>query len=286
MKQARQAANSVPPQNDYTQPVAYDTQGRPLYLHPPTQDQGLSPTPPPAVVGVPVPPQTVYTQQPAEPMPHKISEQTKSRHAKSTKMFPGLELSDTEYVVSNAIRHPIGIFTIWFGEIFGMILLGAIWITLMMDPDMAAGWLDSGEDKFNFTLVMLALEGLLLLVGWVGAIVYNGNKFIVTNERVIQFVRTGLFTKRRKTISLRGVEDVSYKQDGVIQTMFGYGSIRLSTIGDETTYRFSIVDKPEKETRIINEAVQASKNGRQVPDSVLEDLYADNRNTTKKPPLV
>ena len=279
MKQARQTSKPASEiHQDYSQPAAYDTQGRPLYLHPPAPHQGLSPNPQ-AAPAAPQAPPTVYTQRPVEPVPYEVSEQTKARHTRSLEMFPGLELSDTEYVVRNAVRHPIGIFTIWFGEVFGMILLGAVWIALMLNPDMAAGWLDDGESKFNFTLVMLGLEGLLLLVGWVGSIIYNGNRFIVTNERVIQFVRTGLFAKRRKTISLRGIEDVSHQQNGIIQMLFGYGSIRLSTIGDETTYRFSIVDQPEKQTKIINEAVQACKNNRPVPDSVLERFYADDSTT-------
>lgn len=272
-KQPSAAANTGV---DHSQPVAYDAQGRPLYLHPPTPDQGLSPgqqMPPSSAAATA--PRTVYTQRPAEPMPYVVSEETKARHKRSLEIFPNLDLSDTEYVVRNAVRHPIGIFTIWFSEVFGMLVLAAVWLAFMINPDAAVGWLDGGEDKFNFTLVMLALEALLLLMGWIGSIIYNGNKFIVTNERVIQFVRTGLFSKRRKTINLRGIEDVSYRQNGIIQTLFGYGSMRLATIGDETTYRFSIVDQPEKQTKIINEAVQASKNGRPVPESVLEDFYTN-----------
>ncbi|MDN5819372.1 MAG: PH domain-containing protein [bacterium] len=274
MKQTKPTPRQAPELgDDYTQPAAYDTQGRPLYLHPPTPDQGLSPQPiPPA----PVSARTVYTQHPVEPAPYQVSEETKARHDRSLEIFPNLDLSDNEYVIRNAARHPIGIFMIWFGEVFGMLVLGAVWLALMLNPDTAVGWLDSGEDKFNFTLVMLGLEGFLLLIGWVGSIIYNGNKFIVTNERVIQFVRTGLFARRRKTINLNGVEDVSFRQHGIIPTLFGYGSIRLSTVGDETTYRFSIVDKPDMQTKIINKAVQAAKTGRPVPESMLADFYTND----------
>jgi hypothetical protein len=49
--------------------------------------------------------------------------------------------------------------------------------------------------------------------------------------------------------------------------MFDYGSIRLSTEGDETTYRFNYVTAPKKQIAILNNAVEAFKNGRPVDDS-------------------
>lgn len=50
-------------------------------------------------------------------------------------------------------------------------------------------------------------------------------------------------------------------------TCSGYGSLRLSTEGDETTYRFSFVENPSKQVALLNNAVEAFKNGRPVdPD--------------------
>jgi hypothetical protein len=60
------------------------------------------------------------------------------------------------------------------------------------------------------------------------------------------------------------IEDASYVQQGVIQAMFNYGAIRLSTEGDETTYRFSYVTNPKQQIATLNNAVEAFKNGRPV----------------------
>ena len=90
-------------------------------------------------------------------------------------------------------------------------------------------------------------------------VIYKDNTFFVTNESVIQHIRTGLFTDREQTISLGEIEDASYSQDGFFQSVLGYGSIRLSTVGDEFTYLFTIVADPSKQLQALNDAVEAFK---------------------------
>ena len=46
--------------------------------------------------------------------------------------------------------------------------------------------------------------------------------------------------------------------------MLNYGMIRLSTEGDETTYRFSYVANPKEQIAVLNNAVESFKNGRPV----------------------
>ena len=67
-------------------------------------------------------------------------------------------------------------------------------------------------------------------------------------------------------MSLLNIEDTSFSQAGPIQYLFGYGSIRLSTEGDETTYRFDYVVNPKEQVAKINNAVEAFKDGRPAED--------------------
>jgi len=46
--------------------------------------------------------------------------------------------------------------------------------------------------------------------------------------------------------------------------MLDYGTIRLSTEGEETTYRFSYVANPRGHVARLNNAIEAFKNGRPV----------------------
>ena len=43
--------------------------------------------------------------------------------------------------------------------------------------------------------------------------------------------------------------------------MLNYGSIRLSTVGDEQTYLFTYVDRPKEQFRVINHVVQQVDEG-------------------------
>jgi hypothetical protein len=107
----------------------------------------------------------------------------------------------------------------------------------------------------------------ILLVGIGGYIavwVYMNNKFFLTNESVIQEIQTSLFSRHEQTVSLINIEDASFQQHGILQTMLNYGSIRLSTEGDETTYRFEYVSNPKEQIATLNNAVEAFKNGRPV----------------------
>ena len=68
------------------------------------------------------------------------------------------------------------------------------------------------------------------------------------------------------TIAPSSIEDASFRQSGIIQTVFNYGTIRLSTEGEETTYIFHFVARPREQIAVINNAIEDFKNGRPVCD--------------------
>ena len=70
--------------------------------------------------------------------------------------------------------------------------------------------------------------------------------------------------RREQTVSLGSIEDASFKQNGILQTVLDYGTIRLSTEGQETTYVFRYVAHPKKQIATLNNAIEAFKNGRPV----------------------
>ena len=60
-------------------------------------------------------------------------------------------------------------------------------------------------------------------------------------------------------IDLVSVEDVSFKQSGLFEHLFEVGTLRMSTIGDETTYIFKYLDTPTDELEIITHYVHVEK---------------------------
>ena len=209
----------------------------------------------------PVIPQVVQLTRAAEPqMPH-ISDEAKRRHEESVRKHPTLNLSDGEYIINEVRRHPIGLVSIMGVAAFLILLVIA---GIAAYPAIAAQSTVVLPPFSSFLMPALLFIILIALGGYIAAYVYLNNKFFLTNESVIQEIQTSLFSHHEQTVSLANIEDASYRQTGIIQSMFNYGSIRLSTEGDETTYRFQFVSNPKKQIAILNNAVENFKNGRPV----------------------
>lgn len=230
-----------PNQPDYDQPVAYDKDGNPLYAHPPAQTQ-----------------QFVHVSRAVDPVEPEISPETARRHEESVAKYPELNISKQEYVISAVRRHPIGLLgplVVGGALIVGVIAILALYPTLV----------PSGNPPFSSLILPAVLVMLLITIGIYTVVwVYLNNKFFLTNESVIQEIQTSLFAHNEQTVSLGNIEDASYSQTGLLQLLFNYGSIRLSTEGDETTYRFYYVSNPKQQIALLNNAIEAFKNGRPI----------------------
>lgn len=207
-------------------------------------------------------PQMVYVARPVTPENPQIPEEIRTKHDASKKQYPSLNLSDGEYVISAVRRHPIGMVPI-FG-IVGVVLL-ALGIGVPIYETMRAT--SGGLPPTGIVGVLAFLLGILTIIGgYVAVYIYVNNKFFLTNESVIQEIQHSLFSKHEQTVSLANIEDASFIQNGLIPHLFNYGAIRLSTEGDETTYRFNYVSNPKRQIATLNNAVEAFKNGRPVSE--------------------
>lgn len=243
-------SQTPPPQK----PVAYDSEGRPLYAAPQPQSQPSEPQP-----------QFVHMSRAVEPAKLEVTPEVKAKHDESMRRYPSLNLSEAEYIISAVRRHPIGLFL----PIGITIFLVALVISLLINYPLIVGSLNMATVP---EFAPLLLCGVLLIVlfligGYIAVWVYMNNKFFLTNESVIQEIQVTIFSRHEQTVSLANIEDASFRQQGIIQSMLDYGSIRLSTEGDETTYRFNYVSNPKRQIAILNNAVEAFKNGRPVTDS-------------------
>lgn len=234
-----------------SQPVAYDQQGRPLYAAPPVPVQPV--------------PQVVHLSRAVNPVEPEITPAVKAKHDESAELFPNLNLSEAEYIISAVRRHPIGLVL----PVGITVFLVAVAASLIVNYPLMVPSLGLMNAPTHESIILTGgLFILLILLGGYAAVwIYLNNKFFLTNESVIQEIQHSLFARHEQTVSLANIEDASYEQRGVLQSIFNYGSIRLSTEGDETTYRFQYVTDPKEQIAILNNAVEAFKNGRPVSDS-------------------
>jgi uncharacterized membrane protein YdbT with pleckstrin-like domain len=207
-------------------------------------------------------PKVVHAAREPESVQVPVSDDIQRRHDKSVSAYPHMNLSDGEFVVLDVKRHPIGLLIPVLAT--GLILLALI-ATLVLypsDPEAAIG-----IALPTYEVVLFPILIIMLLVGLGGSVaiwVYMQNQFYMTNESVIQEIQHSLFSRHEQTVSLGSIEDASFKQSGLLQLMLNYGTVRLSTEGEETTYRFSYVADPRTHVAVLNNAIESFKNGRPV----------------------
>lgn len=192
-----------------------------------------------------------------------VDETVKLKHERSKQLYPNLNLSEDEYVIVAVKRHPIGLVV---PIVTGTLIISLAFI-LLFNFDLVAQAFMLDTDKFNLGSLFFPVSmfiAFIVLGVYLFYYIYTNNKFFLTNESVIQEVQTGLFNRLEQTVSLSNIEDASFTQIGIIQLLFDYGSIRLSTEGDETTYRFSYVASPKNHIAILNNTIEAFKNGKPI----------------------
>lgn len=239
---------------DAIKPVAYDADGNPLYAAPPSSQTSAQ-----------VQHQVVHMARAVEPVDVEISPEVKQRHEESRRSYPWLNLSEHEYVVSAVRRHSIGI---WGAMAITTMLVALAFIAMFEYEDIARLLNLSEQSGGSFMLVCVLFIIVSLIGGYLAIWVYLSNRFFLTNESVIQEIQNSIFSHNEQTVSLMNIEDASYSQRGPLQLLLNYGSIRLSTEGDETTYKFDYVQNPKEQIAILNNAVEAFKNGRPVDPSI------------------
>ena len=178
----------------------------------------------------------------------------KIRHERSVKDFPNLKLEDDEYVEFAFTRAKICLLMILGGTAGGLILILVAFLVVLMGQTMV----DEMGKQFLF-IILFALLAAAFLIGVISLRVYKGNKLYITNKHVIQFVMNSLVSSSVNTIDLASVEDASFRQDGLLQKIFHYGTFRLATDGEETTYTFKYSDISPSDLKAVTKLITDAK---------------------------
>ena len=169
----------------------------------------------------------------------------------------GISLEADERIVLEIKRTKIIPILIFAGACLASILLFALYILINAGNSFVFA-LDTNGRAF-FLLVIAIVLGTVWIATLISLNVYTTNKLFVTNKRLIQRVANSLFDTAMNVIDLVSVEDVSFKQAGLFEHLFEVGTLRMSTIGDETTYIFKYLDTPTDELETITHYVHIEK---------------------------
>ena len=187
----------------------------------------------------------------------------KIRHERSKKDFPMLKLEDGEYVEFALKRAKVCLYMILGAVFVSLVVLLLAFLLALIGESMLD---DMGR---NFVYIILAtLLAATVLIGLVAVMIFQGNKLFVTNRRVIQLIMNSPTSNSVNMIDLPSVEDASFHQNGILQTFLHYGTLRLATVGDETTYTFKYSDISDEDLKAVSKLItEAKKRGKKKPEA-------------------
>ena len=77
--------------------------------------------------------------------------------------------------------------------------------------------------------------------------------FIITDERIIDINFYNLLYKEVSEAKIDNIEDVTYRQGGVVRAMFDYGDVAMQTAGEKREFMIESVPSPSRVVKILNE---------------------------------
>ncbi len=166
----------------------------------------------------------------------------------------GIEgINRDERLLANVRRHIFGLVVIYVEVFIG--LIAAVGLTVFLLPGLTGDGLagDTGVYVGVGTFLVVIL-GLLILV--VATQVYWQNRLIISDKNITQVLQRGLFSRQVSELSMANVEDVTADQHGIFAHLFGYGTLRVETAGEQNNFRFIYCPNPNYYGKILLDARQ------------------------------
>lgn len=104
---------------------------------------------------------------------------------------------------------------------------------------------DAGWALYFMWLIVLWVWGFLL---WTE---YYLDVWVLTDRKIISADQKTLFNRHMSTLELEKIQDITIEVNGFIETMFGYGTIRVQTAGEIRKFALDDAYHPEEAKEII-----------------------------------
>ena len=184
------------------------------------------------------------------------------RHERSKKDFPALKLEDNEYVEFAFSRAKICYLLIWGTVGAATLFISLLFLTVFLtQPEV-------GDMNRNFlSFLVITIVAAAIVGGLIATKVFSCNKLYITNRRAIQYIMISPVVTSKNVIDLSSIEDASFHQNSIIQKLFKIGTLRLSTVGDETTYTLKYTEViGGDELNSITKLIRSNKNSKKAEE--------------------
>ncbi|MDD5043102.1 MAG: PH domain-containing protein [Patescibacteria group bacterium] len=168
------------------------------------------------------------------------------------KFYKILNLREGEEIIRVIRRYPL---TLFFKILLALILILAPFFFMFL----LFSW------GFWGVLLFLLVLGCGIVYALKIFVVWHYNASIVTNYRVIDFDQRGFFDKTVSGITYDKIQEVSYHQRGLWQSMFKYGSVQLQIANTSTKIKLRYVHHPAEVQELILGLQHAYKGSEESP---------------------
>jgi len=191
-------------------------------------------------------PQAPLEQQPAPQLPPQPAPSPAQPPQYDYKHNPLAVMQSGEQTVCEIKRHPFGLFSMYASMGFGLLALAVV---IIIAPHYISAL--TGNTQMLLLLAYLIVVAATLLFAYIATTIYKNNRWILTTDSLTQVTQIGLFRKQVSQLSLANLEDVTAQQDGVIQSMFNFGTLHAETAGERSKFVFPFCPDPNAYARQV-----------------------------------
>ena len=137
-------------------------------------------------------------------------------------------------------------------SVFLLLLLPLV-ITILIPAESRNGFF-----LFSLFLISILLSASISLFAYIKWF-YNVN--IITDQRVVDIDFYSLFFHKMTEARLDKIEDITFKQVGVLSNMFDVGTIYIQTAGAKSEIAFEGIHKPKEVQDVLSDLLESKKEG-------------------------
>ena len=161
-----------------------------------------------------------------------------------------LQLDSNEHILYNVRRSFFGVVHYLFAGLIGVLLLLASLFYVgkyhgISSLDISPGWA---------VLISVAIFIVVELAVYIMVSTYFNNKLTVTDQSIVQRLQFTPLNFKTSQLGLGNIEDVTYTSNGLLPTLFNFGTIHIETAGEQVNFIFTFSKDPREAVRIIIEA--------------------------------
>lgn len=106
------------------------------------------------------------------------------------------------------------------------------------------------------SLAAVLIIALVIFILIIVTNIYWHNTMVITDKETIQVLQRGVFQLKVSHLSHADIEDITAEQNGLMPTIFNYGTLHIETSGELKNFAFSYCPDPDRYARIVLEARQ------------------------------